>query len=439
MSSCGIDLHAPEPLSGSYFVATYPPFSAWDEAGARSFEARLGRPPEPRARLGLYVHVPFCVKRCEFCYYLSSDDHPELIDAYVDAVVREAERWAEQPAIAGRPADFVYFGGGTPSILSESRLRRLLEGLRDAISWRGAREVSFECAPQTVTADRLDALAELGVTRVSMGVQQLDDDILALNGRVHRVADVERAWGLLSARHFPVVNLDLIVGLVGETDDTFFSSLERIIDMGPESVTLYQLEIPLNTPLYRAMDEGALEGAPVPWPVKRDRLDRAFSRLESAGYAVRSAYAAVRDAREHGFLYQDEQYRGADLLGLGTSSFSYLDGFHHQNLADLPLYVKAVTEGTLPLWRGYALSAVEQAVREFVLQWKLGAVDRRDFVARHGIDPASLFSDALGELQEEGMVTVGEHRIELTRLGLLHADRVLPAFYLPEHSGIRYS
>lgn len=439
MTTRGFDLQATEPVSGSYFVATYPPFSSWNAAGSVAFAQRLQQPPVPGVPLGLYVHVPFCVRRCQFCYYLSSDDHPELIDAYVDAVVRETGAWATQPALAGRDADFVYVGGGTPSILSPERLQRLLGGLRAAFPWERAREISFECAPQTVTAAKVEALHEFGVTRVSMGVQQMNDDILLRNGRVHRVADVERAWEILRRRAFEVVNLDLIVGLVGETDETFFDSLERVIEMSPESVTVYQLEIPLNTPLYTAIEAGTVDGEPVPWPVKRTRLERAFARLEEAGYAVRSAYTAVRDPQRHAFIYQDAQYRGADLLGLGVSSFSYMDGVHHQNIAELPGYMTRVHGAELPLWRGHRLSRQERAVREFALQWKLGSVDRARFRQRHGVDPAEAFAAPLAALGAAGLVDVEADCIRLTRTGLLHADRVLPAFYLPEHRGIRYS
>ncbi|MFW6198330.1 MAG: coproporphyrinogen-III oxidase family protein [Acidobacteriota bacterium] len=439
VSSPAVDLHAPEPLAGSYFVATYPPFSCWDEAGAREYTAELQEPPRGDVALGLYLHVPFCVERCEFCYYLSYDGRGDKIDAYLDAVAREAGALGTAPAIADRPVSFAYVGGGTPSILSAARIDRLMGSLRRAFRWEEPREVTFECAPRTVTPEKLRALRHAGVTRVSMGVQQMDDEILRRNGRIHRVADVERAWEMIAAVGFPVVNLDLIVGMVDETDDTFLSSVERLIDMDPESITVYQLEIPLNTPLYRAMQEGTLEGSPASWDVKRARLDAAFCRLEEAGYSVRSAYTVVKDPEAHRFVYQDEQYADADLVGIGTSSFSSLGTVQHQNRAALSAYLAAMDEADLPLWRGRRLSAEERAVREMVLQWKLGRVDRATFRRRHAVDPAARFAEPLEKLVAAGMAEIDEDAIRLTRRGLLNADRVLPAFYLPEHRGIRYS
>jgi oxygen-independent coproporphyrinogen-3 oxidase len=209
--------------------------------------------------------------------------------------------------------------------------------------------------------------------------------------------------------------------------------------MDAESMTIYQLEIPLNTPLYRALQDGTIDGSPASWDTKRSRLAAAFKRLESAGYHVRSAYTAVKDPRRHAFIYQDAQYAGADLLGLGASSFSHFGGVQHQNRAALREYLAALETETLPLWRGHRMSADEAVVREMVLQWKLGRVDRRGFLERHGVDPVERFAQVLTPLCRAGLARVEADAIVLTLEGLVQADRVLPSFYLPEHRGIRYS
>jgi oxygen-independent coproporphyrinogen-3 oxidase len=347
--------------------------------------------------------------------------------------------YARSPALQARPPAFLYFGGGTPSLLPDARISRLLGELRRLFGDDALREVTFECAPQSVTAAKLAALRDGGVTRLSMGVQQLDDAVLQASGRVHMVADVTRAWALIGEVDFDVVNLDLMVGMVGETETSFFGSLARIIDMQPQSVTLYQMEVPQNTPLYRDLEGGALPVAPASWTTKHERLEEAFARLEAAGYTVRSAYAAVRDPERHVFVYQDEQYRGADLIGLGVSSFSYLSGVHQQNLAGLEGYLGAVQRGELPLGRAYALSTDERLVRELVLQLKLGCVDVEALQRRHGIDVVERFAAPLAALQEAGWLTVNDGAIELTRAGLVRADRLLRDFYRPEHRRVRYS
>jgi oxygen-independent coproporphyrinogen-3 oxidase len=439
MRPCATVFDRPEPEAGNYFVSTYPPFSCWTTEAADELRRWLARPPEGASPpLGLYVHIPFCVERCQYCYYLSHDDRFGDVDAYLDALVGEWSIYSRTAALTGRPLDFVYFGGGTPSVLSTARLRSLIDGLQRLSDWSTAREISFECAPKSVTAEKMRLLRDAGVTRLSLGIQQMDDHVLEANGRVHLVADVERAYAHIRHAGFDVVNLDLIVGLVGESDDSFFGSLERVIGLAPESITIYQLEIPLNTPLYRSMQQGAKVHA-AEWPLKHARLRAALSGLEAAGYTVRSGYSAVRDPDRHRFVYQDEQYRGADLVGLGASAFSHLGGINQQNLASLAAYLGVRANGDLPLWRAYALSLMERMVREFVLQLKLGAVRAAPFHAKFGVNVLEAFAEPLALARERGWIETTDAEVVVTRKGLLRIDRLLPAFYLPEHRDVRYS
>jgi len=428
-----------ERLDGSYFVSTYPPFSTWKREEIGRYIEALDRDPTDTT-LGYYVHVPFCVERCPYCYYLSyAGRSGNDIAAYVDALLDEATLYSRRSALTGRAPAFVYFGGGTPSLLPSRRIGSLLTGLRERLDFSEVREVTFECAPQSVTRDKLAVLRDGGVTRLSMGVQQLDDDVLAKSGRVHEVADVERAWEEITRTGFDVVNLDLMVGMVGESEASFLASLDAVIEMEPDSVTLYQLEIPLNTPLYRELAAGTAAETPASWKAKRQRSTVAFARLEEAGYTIRSAYCAVRDPEDHAFVYQDAQYRGADLIGLGVASFSYLSGVHHQNVADLGGYIEKMRSGGLPLGRAHELSDDERLVREFVLQLKLGSVDIATLQLRHGVDAAERFATPLAELREAGWLEVEGGAVRLSREGLVRADHMLARFYLPEHQAVRYS
>jgi oxygen-independent coproporphyrinogen-3 oxidase len=437
-----------EPTDGNYFVAAYPPFSSWNKEAVGAAIARLQAAPEAESpQLGVYLHVPFCAHRCDYCYYLSfsGGSRGQMAD-YVQALVREAEILAAQPAIAGRRVDFVYFGGGTPSLLPDDLLDQALGNLNRAFPWSAAQEVSFECAPKTTNLRKLRRLRQAGVTRISMGVQQLDDAVLQQNRRVHLVADVERAFADVRTVGFDVVNLDLIVGLLGETDESFFRSLDRVIAWAPESITIYQLEVPRNTPLFRNLAQ-APEAELLPsWETKRRRLGEAFRRIQSAGYTLRSAYAGLKDPVRHRFLYQDAQYDGADLLGLGVGSFSYLGGVHYQNTASMTTYVErlggsleaGVAARSLPIARGYALTDEERLVREFVLQLKLGRIDLEHFHGKFGVDVSTRFRQPLQRLSSEGWVEVDDRSIRLTFDGLLRADRLLQAFYLPQHRELSY-
>src|ERR1043165_4050374 len=169
---------------GNYFVANYPPFSVWTaDAVARDAKPALGAAPT-EVPLGLYLHIPFCRKRCHFCYFrVYTDKNAQEIAQYLDVLGREWEMYAEQPALKGRPLNFVYFGGGTPSFLSTQQLQGLVKRLSAAKSWKDAEEITFECEPGTLTQPKMTAIRALGVTRLSLGVENFDDRILEINGR----------------------------------------------------------------------------------------------------------------------------------------------------------------------------------------------------------------------------------------------------------------
>src|SRR5689334_19916324 len=165
---------------GSYFVANYPPFSVWTtDAVARDAEAALDAPPAAGVPLGLYLHIPFCRKRCHFCYFrVYTDKNAQDVADYLDVLAREWELFASRPALKDRPLDFVYFGGGTPSFLSIRQLESLVGRLTAIRPWTTAEEITFECEPGTLTDGKLAAIRGFGVTRLSLGVESFDDGML---------------------------------------------------------------------------------------------------------------------------------------------------------------------------------------------------------------------------------------------------------------------
>lgn len=428
------------PLIGNYFVAAYPPFSCWTPEQTPAAEAALDA-SSPDAPVGVYAHIPFCERKCDYCYYLSrAGAKSDEVNAYLETVVAELALYARRPAMDGRKATYLYVGGGTPSTLGPEQIRFLLGRLRASVAWEDDVEVTFEVAPKTARRAKLEALRESGVTRVSMGVQSFDDELLRVNGRIHLAADVERAYGLIREHRFDWVNLDLMVGLVGETEESWRRSVDRAMDLAPDSVTIYQTEVPYNTQLYRDWKDDKLPSDLIPWEVKRERLDYAFARLEAAGHAVASAYAAVRDPSRHLFQYQRHLWRGGDMIGLGASSFSYFGGVHYQNDARTDAYANAVREGRLPIYRGRGLSRDERIVREFVLQLKWGRVDAAPFQDKYGVKLAEMFAEPLRDLAAAGLLVDpdDDRAVVLSREGLLRVDELIPRFYLPEHREARY-
>jgi oxygen-independent coproporphyrinogen III oxidase len=428
---------------GNYFVANYPPFSFWTpERRGEAYEA-LRQPPQPGTTLGIYVHLPFCRKRCHFCYfrvYTGRDAKRDRVGRYVDTILRELDAYAGTPLIAGRMPRYVYFGGGTPSFLSPEQLTRLMAGMRAVLPWDEVEEVTFECEPGTLDQEKLETLHGLGITRLSLGIENFDDAILQSNGRAHLSREAYRAYHTARTIGFKQINIDLIAGMLNETEDNWRECVRKAIDLQPDCVTIYQMEIPFNTTIYRQMHERGEIFAPVAdWPTKRAWAGFAFAELERAGYAVTSAYTAVRDARAFRFLYRDYLWTGADMVSLGVSSFGHLRGTHYQNEKDLGPYFERMDGGDLPIRRAMTMTSDERLIRELILQFKRGGLEREYFRRKFGTDILARFAEPLEKLAGEGYLTIAGDGVSVTRQGLMKIDELLHEFYLPEHREARYT
>jgi oxygen-independent coproporphyrinogen-3 oxidase len=200
------------------------------------------------------------------------------------------------------------------------------------------------------------------------------------------------------------------------------------------------MEIPYNTTIVREMKARGERVAPVAtWKEKREWVGYAFAELENAGYTVGSAYTAVKDPSRTRFVYRDQLWRGADLIGLGVASFSHVGGTHFQNEHDFDPYLARLQRDELPIYRALTPSWEERMIREFILQMKLGHVDRAYFEAKFNVDIYRRFADPLQALQDQNLLVVGDQEVRLNRPGLLQVDRLLYDFFLPEHRTTRYA
>jgi oxygen-independent coproporphyrinogen-3 oxidase len=425
--------------AGNYFVSNYPPYSFWRPENGPDVERMLRQRGPAETPLGLYLHIPFCRQRCDFCYYkVYTDKSSKDIRRYLDGVGLEIEQYRAAPRLAGRRPRFVYFGGGTPSYLSVEQLTALFTLVRAAFPWDEVEEVAFECEPGTLSEAKLVELARLGVTRLSLGVESFDPRLLELNNRAHRAAEIHRTYQFARSVGFGDINIDLIAGMVGESDEGWRRSIEATLALDPESVTIYQMEVPYNTTLYQRMQGAGTESAPVAdWETKRRWTGEAFAALERAGYRIGSAYTAVRGERTR-FLYRDALWHGADLLGLGVSSFSHVGGVHFQNETEFERYLARVEGGERPLARALALDEEERMIREFVLQMKLGRVEAEHFRAKYGVELAERFQAPLAAHQAAGWLVFDRQGVTATREGLLRIDGLLPDYFKPEHRTSRF-
>ncbi|HXT68962.1 MAG TPA: coproporphyrinogen-III oxidase family protein [Vicinamibacterales bacterium] len=433
-----------EPEVGSYFVANYPPFSIWTAEGvAREALPALASRPAPNVPLGLYLHIPFCRKRCHFCYFrVYTNKNASEVEQYLDLLAREWDLLRRQPALEGRKVDFVYFGGGTPSFLSTQQLSSLVDRLTAHSPWTGAEEITFECEPGTITEPKLDLIRRIGVTRLSLGVENFDDGILELNGRAHRSPEIARSFAYARSIGFPQINIDLIAGMLGETEEKWQRTVERTLALDPDSVTIYQMELPYNTTITADILKGSGQFTEhvASWETRRRWVREAFDALESAGYSIGSAYTAVKNRDRTKFVYRDRLWQGADLAAIGVASFGHINGVHMQNLDTWETYGAAIDRGELPLGRAYTPTDDERLIRETILQLKRGSIRPSYFAAKFGADVRSRFADAWASIKNDGyLAEFTDDRIALTPDGLLRVDMLLQRFFLEQHRNVRYT
>ncbi len=425
---------------GSYFISNYPPFSQWTKEQVPEIKAALFAPPAD-VPLGLYLHIPFCRKRCKFCYFkvFTEKTSPE-IETYVSALSREIELVSQLPVMGGRPFRFVYFGGGTPSFLSANQLTALVDRLRANIRWDQAEEVTFECEPGTLSLPKLQTIRDIGTTRLSLGVENFSDEVLRENGRAHLSKEIHRSWEWITQVGFPNVNIDLIAGMVGETWDNWKECILKTIELSPQSVTIYQMELPFNTVYSQHILGNKTETPVADWATKRAWVSYAYDELAAVGYQVSSAYTMVKDTGRTNFSYRDNLWMGSDLLATGIASFGHVSGVHYQNAAQWPEYVdQLLVENELPLGRALRPSPHQLLVRELILQLKRGYLDAGYFRGKFGVEILEHWREVWDRHVKAGALTVAGDRIELTRKGLLGADGLLPDFFEPEHQGVRYT
>lgn len=426
---------------GSVFVSNYPAYSFWNDEDVEAVQNKFQQQSATDKSFGLYMHIPFCRKRCKFCYFkVYTGKNSSEIQNYLDALVKELEIYGNLPAIQNRPLRYVYFGGGTPSFISVKHLKFLVEHARAALPWDQVEEVAFECEPGTLTQSKLAAIREIGVTRLSLGVEHFNDDILRDNGRAHVSKEIYRVREWIKDEGFEQLNIDLIAGMVGDTWESWKETVQLAIDYDPDSVTIYQLELPYNAIYSQKMRDG--EDADLSfadWKTKRAWQSYAIDQFIAAGYEVSSAYTVVKKESRVKFVYRDALWKGSDMLAAGVSSFGHFDGIHYQNASRWKEYLSGVESGQLPIYRAKQTNSRDQLIREMILQLKLGQIQVDYFADKFDVNIVEEFAGQYGQLRDNGMLDFDKEQVTLTRDGLLQVDQLLPLFYDEHYRNARYT
>ena len=354
----------------------------------------------------LYVHFPFCARICPYCAFYKTRGNATEVARFCAALVSEGRRAAENFPLR---LETIFFGGGTPTVLSTGQLKNLLEQFHDIFDLNALREWSIEANPGSVSAKKAAALCGFGINRISLGVQSWENDLLHLLGREHDAAQAEGSFRILRRAGFSNISIDLMFALPGQTETQWRDSLQKTIALEPEHISTYCLTYEEDTEFLARFQQGEFSAHD---ETEARFLELAMTILESAGYEQYeiSNYARPGFRSEHNRAY----WRGADYLGIGPSAFSTCGFERWQNVSDHREYARR-------------LFANESAIAS--MERLTPAMKRTEHIAlrlrtREGIGAATVSNDRVHRLSRAGLVLPEADRLVLTRAGKLLADSV---------------
>lgn len=351
-----------------------------------------------KEELSLYIHIPFCVRKCGYCDFLSAPADEKARDRYVQALLMEIERYRGTET-ADRKIKTLYIGGGTPSTLSVKQLECIMQKIKCTFNFHGDMETSMEMNPGTASKEKCRALYQMGINRLSIGLQSTNDKELNTLGRIHSYEDFINTYTWCREAGFQNINVDLMAALPYQTVESYTTGLRKIIRLAPEHISAYSLILEEGTPFYQKYNSGC-------YPLPDEEQERLMYReteqiLAQAGYERYeiSNYAKKGYACRHNLVY----WQGGDYLGLGLGSSSYMDGVRFHNTTDLNTYVNqgAYVEDREEL-------SVQAKMEEFMFLGLrvMAGVSGTEFEKRFGKTMEDVYGDVLRKHEEEGLLRI---------------------------------
>lgn len=381
--------------------------------------------------LGLYIHIPFCAAICNYCNFNRGLLDQELKRKYVSALAAEIRNWSAKPGpapgapLAGRTADTIYFGGGTPSLLDPDEIAAIIAACRGTFDVGDSAEVTMEANPETVDEARLSGFRAAGVNRLSFGVQSFRDSELRRLGRLHDADRARRAVAEARRAGFDNLSLDLMLWLPGQSLAHLDDSLAALVEAGPEHASVYLLEIYPNAPL---KDEMARAGwSQAPDDDAADMYLRTMGFLEGAGYRQYEISNLARPGREsrHNLKY----WTDGEWAGFGCGAHSTVGHVRWNNVPGTSDYVSRIDRRDSPVAARRSLSGREQLEEALFMELRLAEGVRLDRIRdRYGVDVWTEWGSRLAPFVEAGLVEHEPRRLRLTRSGMLLANSVMSTF-----------
>lgn len=363
-------------------------------------------------KTGIYIHIPFCVRKCNYCDFLSFPADERMQDTYVDACIQEIRNRAADTA-QKVVADTVFIGGGTPSILSVSNLERLMEAVYQFFEIENRAEISMECNPGTADKEKFQAYCSLGINRISFGVQSAVEEELKKLGRIHSFSDALHSYEMARKCGFYNINIDLMSAIPGQTVESYRSTLSQIAVLQPEHISAYSLIVEEGTPFYDEYSDSP------PVDEETDRIMYAYTKefLQSQGlerYEI-SNYAQKGFECRHNLKY----WSGDDYIGIGLGASSKIGNVRYKNESDLQTYIRQNQEGR-DVCLIEEILGIEDEMSEFLILGlrKTKGISLHAFKRKFGVGLEEIYGSQISKFIGDGLLIQKSDQLFLSDRGL---------------------
>lgn len=374
-----------------------------------------------RKPLGLYIHVPFCIKKCNYCDFLSFAADTQKRRQYVESLCQEMVNWKAK--VSAYEVDTIFIGGGTPSVLSVEEMDDIFQGISDSFSWTGQNEFTIECNPGTVSEEKFALYRQAGVNRISLGMQSAMEDELKKLGRIHSFAEFLDSYRMARKAGFDNINIDIMSAIPEQTKESYDRTLRSVTELEPEHISSYSLILEEGTPFF----EWYAERPPVDEETDRWMYERTREVLGEAGYERYeiSNYAKAGKACRHNLKYWERE----EYLGLGLGAASFLSHTRFSNERDMEVYREQTRKGLCPVAGIEQLTQEEEKAEFMYLGLRcMKGVSKRRFQEYFGEDLEVCFGDVVRRCQEQGLLERSGDCIYLTGRGIDVSNRVFAEF-----------
>ena len=377
--------------------------------------------------LGIYIHMPFCKKKCYYCDFVSYTNKESKVKEYIDCVIKEINSYE----LEKYNVTTIYIGGGTPSFVDGYDIKRIVENIRNKLQNNNTKwediEITIEVNPGTTTAEKLRDYKEAGINSISVGLQATQDKLLKQIGRIHNYQDFLNTYKLLKQVGFENINVDLMIGLPNQHIKDLKESLEKIVDLNPTHISVYSLIVEEGTPINNLLEKGKIElpdeeqERRMYWYVKDFLEFKGYNHYEISNFSKKG-----KESKHNMNCWNQEQY-----IGIGAAAHSYLGDVRYSNTSNLEKYIKNIKENNIE--KNINIEEEQTLVNkrnEFMMLGfrKIEGVDIAKFKEKFIDNPIFLYKDKIKKLTDEGLIEVDLNNIRLTSKGLDLANIVFEEF-----------